>query len=249
MDKKRKGDSGNEVAKKPSKIILSIIIIILAVSLMWAKGYLDDISLLFQEFGIIKGIILLVVLFAIVLFVTYLNLQKVKRFRIFNATVLLSLLFFFFIPMTVVIILFLGALHGYYGYESTFFQDTLSNFDIVKNSIVDAFLSPIHKLYLMGENRPLFYLIFSALVTIFLFFQALTKAREEAISEMNAQEIIDSVNPSKELTDKELKNLEMFIKGKMRAKDLKRFKRQLERNENKTYITIDINKLKGGNRT
>lgn len=78
-----------------------------------------------------------------------------------------------FIPMTLLIPMFLGAIHGKYNYPSTFLSDVQISFSEF-GLIGEPFYKVIKVLYNLGESRPIFIIFLCIATLLFLIWYSIT---------------------------------------------------------------------------
>lgn len=154
----------------------------------------------------------------------------------------LALVFRFFIPMTLVIILLLGAVNGLFPHEPIFIDgikqvfgtDTYVSFPD-GGSLGGIFAYGCYKvvssIYLLGESRPQFMLILCILLTIFLLYRTIKKHFIDGVPPMS---FVDSVTEkellewdAKETIEMEKTSEQIKAEEEADAKEEKNFKVKL----------------------
>lgn len=276
--KTKKGNLQQEIKNKKSltyKIISAFLVVLIVWVGIWYTASNEE-KEMFSELGseikssyverglvetIIIGISFLVLAGTIFYFAIKYKLKRLKEKAAgqtvysFLPHLLIPIFFYFFIPMTFIIIVFMGSLQSYYQYETTFLNDSYEGIQLASESSRDAAMGLLEKIYTLGEESPVFYMWLCFGAMIFLLIQAVSRGKREydedlfKNEEFGAQNLLDKID-YKDLSKKDLEEIEMLKKGKMKKKIVEKIKEgQEKRIKNGIYypeVIINIDQMKGG---
>lgn len=263
----KKINNKKELDEEPRKrilpnIIVAIFIIILTGFLAWYKfgpEFFTEIGSEFknsyEEKGILPFIAMFVIFATAIFFIVRYKIKQLKSEKE-NKTpysiisyIIVPVMFYFCIPMMFVIIVFLGSLQAQFGYNTTFLNESRENIELAASSATTAAMDLIIKIYNLGRNKPVFYMWLCVGAMIFLLLQALRRGKEQYAEDVDPQQLLDELD-YKDLSKKDLEEIDMLVKGKMRKKYIdeieKEKKRAGKRKDYSTELIINTNKLKGG---
>jgi hypothetical protein len=221
----RKKYKAGEITKNVSVIILRVLICALASAFVTANLWdVDNVAYSFYLF--ILAFACSYMFFQLFSWFEYKTFKKLLWFP-------LALIFRFFIPMMLVLLILLGAINGLFPHDSTFLTEVKNVF--VADTYIDIshggslggiFAYGCYKIvsdiYLLGESRPEFMLILCILATIFLLYITIKKhfidgipptSFIDTLSDKEAKEQDDAVEAERNKTKEQI-NEELALEEK-----------------------------------